>query len=1054
MNRRIHQLSGICREHLLDEKWLLAPSLRAGHGWLFAVVQNGQPVVNGRVKTLANLALELAAPTMMETQCEEASPRRGALLVDRLMHRLRKPDEGYLGKLTPSVRLAERVHQAIDALRRAGLSGEDLDLEKFEVNLKGHELKQIHAEYVKELRRHNWVDRADVLQLAIKRLETDAGAIGEDVLVIIPDDLDSAGLERRLLESLPAQRRIDLPVDQPAPAPASDREPLSDARLLRWLPVVADAQPPSGDGSAAIFRAVGEANEVREVLRRCVSDRIPLDHVEVLCTDLGTYIPLIYEVFAALLPEDASLDQIPVTFQEGIPARKFRPGRALLAWLAWIGDDFPQHGLVSMIQEGLLNIPHHDADDVSYGLLANELRGVGIGFGRDRYRRVLDEHIAGLKLRIDDPQSGRDEDGEARPQSTARLAQRLQRFQLLRGLVETLLDQAPSDGDGPAQVLKLARLFVETRTRRVSQLDNYAGGKLVDEIDDMLDAFGASTETTSLDARAWLSALPDEAQVGGLSPRGGAMHVAHVLAGGHSARTHTFVIGLDDGRFPGAGLQDPILLDDERRRLSRELPTAGGELTRRLGRFAGVLAGLRGNVTLSYSCHELADDREVFPSPVILSAFRILSGQHDGDQAVLNRWLGQPAASFAPDSAEKALTESEWWLWRMIGDHAVVEPETLVAERFPHLGRGFALERARKSDKFTVFDGWIPTPGIELDMTARGGPTVSARRLEMLGQCPLKYFFSYVLEIEPPRELILDPRVWLDPLKTGSLVHEVFETFLRELIERRQLPVFERDEARLVAILDDRVQYYRREIPPPSQAVFRREVARLRTTAAIFLRADEDYYQKTGNRPLFLEAAIGLKTEGPGTRLDSEAPVEIELPGGKSLMARGRIDRVDQVAGPQAKDFAIWDYKTGGTWKYQQNPRPFWQGRVIQHALYVSLVSARLRELGGDFAGARVGRFGFFFPSGKALGERIEFTPEQLGAGGEMLVWMAEIAASGSFLATTDFRADCGFCDYNQVCGDVKAVTAASRKKLENPANTSLGPYRELRGHAQADEPA
>ena len=135
----------------------------------------------------------------------------------------------------------------------------------------------------------------------------------------------------------------------------------------------------------------------------------------------------------------------------------------------------------------------------------------------------------------------------------------------------------------------------------------------------------------------------------------------------------------------------------------------------------------------------------------------------------------------------------------------------------------------------------------------------------------------------------------------------------------------------------------------------------------IFLRADEDYYRKTGNRPLYLEASIGLKTGGPGTRLDSEEPVEIELPGGKSLLARGRIDRVDQVAGPQAKDFAIWDYKTGGTWKYQQNPRPFWQGRVIQHALYVSLVSARLRELGGDFAGARVGRFGFFFPSGKAL---------------------------------------------------------------------------------------
>jgi hypothetical protein len=88
------------------------------------------------------------------------------------------------------------------------------------------------------------------------------------------------------------------------------------------------------------------------------------------------------------------------------------------------------------------------------------------------------------------------------------------------------------------------------------------------------------------------------------------------------------------------------------------------------------------------------------------------------------------------------------------------------------------------------------------------------------------------------------------------------------------------------------------------------------------------------------------------------------------------------------------------------------------------------------------------------LGERIEFTPEQLGAGGEMLAWMADIAARGAFLATTDDKTDCRFCDYNRVCGNVKAVAAASRKKLANPANANLGSYRELRGHAQADEPA
>ena len=68
-----------------------------------------------------------------------------------------------------------------------------------------------------------------------------------------------------------------------------------------------------------------------------------LDQVEILCTDVETYIPLIYETFARLSAEGASLDKIPVTFQEGIPAEDLA-GRALVAWLALIRDDYSSAG--------------------------------------------------------------------------------------------------------------------------------------------------------------------------------------------------------------------------------------------------------------------------------------------------------------------------------------------------------------------------------------------------------------------------------------------------------------------------------------------------------------------------------------------------------------------------------------------------------------------------------------------------------------------------------------------------------------------------------------
>jgi RecB family exonuclease len=1047
MNRLTTTLSHVCRSDLLAEKWLLAPSLRAGHQWLVAVTRSGQPAVNCHVKTMTNLALELAASAMAAAGVELVSVRGGALLIDRIIRRLREPTAGYLWKLPPSARLAESVYVAIDTVRRAGLEVNKLRPEHFEVGMKGQELAAVLQEYIGELSLRKWVDQAEVLRMAITRLREDATALPVDVLVLLPEDINCTGLERGLLEALPSERRQTLPVDEPGRAPVVEEGGTTDARLLCWLPAPAEAPRPVGDGTGAIFRAVGEANEVREILRRCLAAGYPLDEVELLTTDIETYGPLIYETLSRLMPEGANLDDMPVTFQEGIPARQFRTGRALVAWLAWVRDHYPQPTLVQMIQEGLLSIPDLDREEFSFSRLASVFRGVGIGFGRDRYTQMLDEQISGLEERLARPEQLRDENGEDDPERFRSLEKRLKAMRLLRGLVAKLLDVSPTPSAEPVRVLEAARRFVNELARTAGRLDNYARGRLLAEIDDVIECLGS--EESSLDVWEWLATLSDEARVGGSGPRGGCLHVAHLLAGGHSGRPHTFLVGLDDGRFPGAGLQDPVLLDSERRQISSDLPTAAGQLQERLQRFALLLARLRGNVTLSYPCHDLADDREMFPSPVVLLVFRILSGQREGDQADLLRWL-PPAASFAPDRPDKALADSEWWLWRLSGPEAVSEPQSLVAACFPHLGRGYEAAAQRASDSFTTYDGWITTGGADLDPTAPDGPKVSASRMETLGRCPLAYFFQHVLKIEPPAELEIDPDVWLDQLTLGSLLHDVFERFLNELIQRGEVPLFGRDEGRLLQILDELVDRQRRLIPAPNEAVFRRQYRHLRATARIFLREDEEFCRKTGNRPLFVEASVGMKSDEHRTPLDSEEPVRVALPGGKHLRVRGRIDRVDRVGGAAGNVFAIWDYKTGSSWKYHQEP-PFWQGRVVQHALYLEMMKAHLLALRDYLPEASVERFGFFFPSERTRGERIEFTPEQLAEGGAILQRLARIAGNGAFLATNTSD-DCKFCDYQRICGDFEAVAAACGRKLENPTNTILQPYLELRTYGKAEE--
>jgi ATP-dependent helicase/nuclease subunit B len=1050
-NTLVKEMSEVCRGHLLDEKWLIAPSLRAGNDWLLAVVRAGQPVVNGHARTVAKLALDLAGPVFAEEKLTLITGRQGVLLIDRVIRNLRKRGQGYLSRISPSVRLAEAVFRAVDAFRRAGLGPSDLRDGQFEVPEKGRELREILRGYVAELDHGKWIDRAGVLERAIERLETDSNALAANVIVLVPENAEAAGLEGRLLAALPEVRRKLLRVDHAGTTESGGVELLSDAALLRWVLSPVEAPTANNDGTAQVFRAIGEINEIREVLRRCARGRIPLDQVELLCTDIASYGPLVFDTFAQLAGSDQKLDDLPVTFQDGISARQSRPGRALIGWLRWVRDDFPQRGLVQMIQEGLLRFVDHDLAKLPFQQLARVLRGLEIGFGRERYLAVLERHEKAAAAMAVDVNLARDEDGEVDYHRARYEAERAQALRSLRDLIEPLLVlSSGADASAPV-VLERALKFLRVHSRQNDKLDEYACTRLQSAIKEVYEILKPEEGTSGIDAFAWLAELPDQVKVNAQGPRGGRLHVAPILAGGHSGRPYTFIVGLDDSRFPGARLQDPILLDVERRGLSPELETSADHLDRRMKHMARLFARLRGTVTLSYSCYNLIDDRDTFPSSIVLNAYRILSGERNGDHAALARWVG-PAASFAPSEAGKALTESEWWLWRLSGAEQVAEPERLIGECYPHLARGFELARSRKLDEFGIFDGWIPARYPELDFREAVGPTVSASKLETLGTCPLKYFFRYVLEIKPPEEIEIDRDAWLDPLSRGSLLHAVFEAFFKERDDPSAPIDPERDGTRLKTILERQIAIYKNKIPPPSDAVLRREVSHLERTARIFLAEELDYRLETGNRPSFFEVSVGLEPSGSGSVLDLRDPVRVSLPGGGTLRMRGRIDRVDRVAGPNPNEFLVWDYKTGSTWKYDQEPRPFWEGRVVQHALYLKAMKALLEAKAKDFPGARADRFGYFFPSEKASGERIEFSVKELAGGGEILARLAEIAASGAFVATNNAKIDCRHCDYLRICGDVTALAAATDRKLRKPSNTILAPFAELRGNAKATE--
>ena len=71
-----------------------------------------------------------------------------------------------------------------------------------------------------------------------------------------------------------------------------------------------------------------------------------------------------------------------MTFTEGIPCLyPARVGRSCAG--AMVQQDFPQVLLVKMLKEGLLKLPAAADEQTGFSRLANLLRGLAIGRGRD-----------------------------------------------------------------------------------------------------------------------------------------------------------------------------------------------------------------------------------------------------------------------------------------------------------------------------------------------------------------------------------------------------------------------------------------------------------------------------------------------------------------------------------------------------------------------------------------------------------------------------------------------------------------------------------------------
>jgi ATP-dependent helicase/DNAse subunit B len=615
----------------------------------------------------------------------------------------------------------------------------------------------------------------------------------------------------------------------------------------------------------------------------------------------------------------------------------------------------------------------------------------------------------------------------------------IQEYTWINTFIDKIMKQLPDTQS--TQIINYASFtkalvqIIEEFAYETHPLDKEAKYKILEELLQTIAA-SANEEITVEDAVLRLTELIEPLRVGSSNPKPGEIHMTHYQQGLWIQRPYTFIVGLDNKRFPGQTREDTILLDTERKNITEELSLKSNRTREQLAHMHQLLALTKGTIILSYSSFDPVESREVFPSSLLLYLYRLNKGKSDADYSELLTSLGS-IKGFIPRQSNR-LDEAEWWLDHLLLQRKNQEVLSTIFQLYPHLEQGASAREHKNSARFTEYDGRIEMNHSLFDPKKNHSLVVSSSRLELLGKCPYAYFLKYVLKVESPEEIEYTPGQWLNPAQRGTLLHSVYERFYRKLKKRAERPEQAIHEELLYQIAEECIREHKEEIPPPSELVFESERDEILASCKVFLLTEEE--KGVLSTPSFFELSFGRKGEMTIDLNQEVEEVEINLPSGEKFYLRGIIDRVDQL---QDGTYQIIDYKTGSTYNYGE--REYIKGgRQLQHTLYAIALEKILQDKQID-PGAKVSLSGYSFPSVKGEGQRFLRPQDKRELFYEVLENLLDIITHGHF-GVTDDSSDCRFCDFTTICERKKYDVAVSLKH-QDPEAEGLSKFRRVRDY-------
>jgi len=985
MNTLVKHLGLLCTEHLLQEKLLLVPHKAAGNSLTEQLLLAGQSWLNLKIATPTDLALEYAEKNLHEQGMSLASKYQLLAQLDKVLAHLDASHElTYFGPLMRNADLASLLLPAINELSYANTTC--LNPAHFVTPRKGYEMSLIYKLFKQGLQESGFIEEGQLFALASLQVALGRGA---QRIHLLPEPQHAWGAKMHFLNALP--NLYILPCDKPLGLDTtvlpfrSNTVPAATSPLTCLYAV---DQSDHKDLDLELWQANGEVAECREVLRKIESKGLPYDQVAIVCAQPALYSPIFYALAKSLY--------IPMTFSQGLALTHSRPGLLLRGLLDFARSGYEMQHLIALLLSKAVNLRLAERK-----LLLRALRLYPPSTKLTNHHGISAEIAKNLN----------------RAEVSAKQAKCMeQASQFIQDVVASMPREDTRNIDFNAFCVWLVGLLGKYAPRRT--IEDRTIRKLV--MQKMTDIGSRDALPMSIDeAVARIAKDLRKTSVARSQAKPGALHVTSYENALWSSRQHTYVVGLDDAFMLHKNSQDPFLLDIERAAVDPSMPQSDTLSQVKDLLLCTMLAGLRGHISLSFSSFNAASGRENEPSPIFLQAYRLQQRRAAIDYSEMMSFLA-PKAGYL--SRKNPLSVDEWWATESL--HGRRDGDvTAVQECYPNIARGLKARAERSSPDFTCFDGAVtpPEPSSE---------PYSVTKLQMLAECPFKYFLHYILRVRAIKDedTVKRKSSWLDAAEKGTFLHSVFAKYNSSLQYAGNVHC--RD--RLLSIGETELKDWQRRKPPANDlllAQFRQELTR-----------DLDYFYADAcesGPPKYVELSFGSTYSQKASKAAGQTePLLLKLPSGKMLNLAGTIDRVDEVS---PGEYHIWDYKTGRV--RHTSDTTLAQGTRIQHELYAWAFTEWQRATNSAIE-TRVTQSGYIYPTLTGEGKRQPFPYKGSETIAQLVEQLLSIVDTGAFCATAN-KESCKNCDYASVCEH--GASDAGAIKIANLSNVALSAQRELR---------